>query len=130
MNRTKILIVDDDRNLSGMAKLFLEKIAHYQVEVVNDSRLAIAKARAFRPDAMLLDVQMPGIDGGDLAAELRADSLLGHIPMMFFTGLLAQSEAGGHEVMRGGIRYLAKPLNPKVLMNALTRLLSSAPVPS
>ncbi len=130
MNPTKILIVDDDRTISRMAKLFLEKIAHYQVQVVNDSAVALPVARSFRPDAILVDIEMPGKDGGDVAAEVRADPLLRHIPMMFFTGLLSQAEAGQHEVMRGGVRYLAKPLSPNVLVAALTRLLASVPAPT
>jgi CheY-like chemotaxis protein len=130
MNKIKILVVDDDPSISRMAKLFLEKIAHYQVEVINNSLLAIPKAHTFRPDAILLDVEMPGIDGGDLAAAIQADPLLRHTPTMFLTGLLPHSEAGNHEVESGGMRFLAKPLNPKALVDALTRLLASAPAPS
>jgi len=128
MKPKKILIVDDNRSLSGMVKLFLERIAHYQVEVVNDSQLAIASAQKFRPDAIILDIEMPGKDGGDVAAEMNADPLLRHIPRMFFTGLIPHSQAGKHEVICGGMPCLAKPLNPAALVDAVTRLLASAPL--
>ena len=83
----------------------------------------------FHPDAMLLDVDMPGKDGGQLAAEVGAHPALRHIPIMFLTGLLPHEEAGRHEVMRGGVPFLAKPLDPNALVDALRRLLASARVP-
>jgi two-component system, cell cycle response regulator len=130
MYQRKILIVDDDSNLCRMTKLFLEKIGHYQVEALTDSTLAIPRARTFRPDAMLLDIEMPGKDGADLAAEMEADPALRHIPIMFLTGLVPQSDAGKHEVICGGRPFLAKPMNPTVLINAVGRLLGSAKLAS
>ena len=116
--------MDDDCGLSGVAKLFLEKIAHYNVEVVNDPCLAVSRAQEFHPDAMLFDVDMPGKDGGELAAEMGAHPTLRNIPILFFTGLLPHEEAGKHEVIRGGMPFLAKPLNPNALVSALRRVLA------
>jgi CheY-like chemotaxis protein len=124
MEKTKILVVDDDPKLSRLVKLFLEQTKQYQVCEENRSAHAIATARQFQPEAILLDVDMPGKDGGQLQLEIAADPHLGKLPVMFFTSLISPEEAGNHEVYRGGMPFLAKPVNPKALVQAVERLLT------
>jgi CheY-like chemotaxis protein len=119
----RILIVDDDPKITGSLKSFFEKIARFEVRIVNDSSLAVASARSFQPEAIILDVQMPGMDGGAVAAALRAEPILGEIPIIFCTGLLDAGEYGQKEIVRDGMRFLPKPISPTVLLEALHRLL-------
>jgi len=71
----------------------------------------LADARAFRPELILLDVMMPELDGGDVAAQLQADPLLRDIPIVFLTALVSNEETGGHEMVCGSMPYLAKPVD-------------------
>jgi two-component system, OmpR family, response regulator len=68
-------------------------------------------ARMFRPDLILLDVIMPVMDGGDVAARLRADPLLRDIPVVFLTALVSNEETDGHEMVSGAETFLAKPVD-------------------
>jgi CheY-like chemotaxis protein len=123
MEKTKILVVDDDPKLSRLVKLFLEKTKLYEVIEENRSSHALETARSVRPAAILLDVDMPGKDGGEVALELSGDPQLCRKPIMFFTSLISTAEAGKREVMRGGQPFLAKPVNPVALVEAVGRLL-------
>jgi CheY-like chemotaxis protein len=123
MEKTKILVVDDDPKLSRLVKLFLEKTKLYEVIEENRSSHAVETARSVRPAAILLDVDMPGKDGGEVARDLSKDPQLCAKPIMFFTSLISTAEAGKREVMRGGLPFLAKPVNPVALVEAVARLL-------
>jgi CheY-like chemotaxis protein len=76
MSKPRILIVDDDKNISKLMAILLEKTGRYQVRTENKSMAAYAVAQEFCPDLCLFDVDMPGKDGGTLARELRADPAL------------------------------------------------------
>lgn len=125
MEKLKIMVVDDDPKLSRLVKIFLEKTRLYTVLEENRSARAVTTAREYLPDALLLDVDMPGKDGGELAKELAADPALRQIPVMFFTSLVSAEEGGRREVYRGGMPFLAKPVNPTVLVGAVERLIAS-----
>jgi CheY-like chemotaxis protein len=71
--KRRILIVDDDQDSTHLIKILLEKISHYLVLEENDAAKAHESARDFRPDLILLDIMMPQIDGGDIAAQIDAD---------------------------------------------------------
>ncbi|HET9418198.1 MAG TPA: response regulator [Chthoniobacterales bacterium] len=127
MQKHKILIVDDDPKLSRLVKTILEKTNAYQVQEENRSSAALAAAKAFTPDLVLLDVDMPGKDGGDVARELQADSVLRQTPILFLTSLISHSEAGRGAVERGGMLFLAKPVDPALLIETIGRILKSEP---
>ena len=83
---------------------------------------ALETAREVNPNLILLDVSMPGYDGGDIAHKLSMDPQLNTTRIMFFTSLMSQAEAGHRAIERAGQRFLAKPLNPKVLVDEVDRL--------
>ena len=124
MTKSRILVVDDEPNLSGLVRFFLEKTQRFEVRVENRSSLALAAARDFRPDMILLDVDMPGKDGGEVAREIQADPGLRGVPILFFTSLISRGEAGQQEIVRGGNRFLAKPVDPKILIPVVDRILA------
>jgi len=126
MSKAKILVVDDDPKLSRLVKAYLENTRLFEVQEENRSSQAVATARAFQPNAILLDIDMPGKDGGQVAQELSADPTLAKTPVMFLTSLISGLEAGQYEIERGGKRYLAKPVNPSVLIRAVHRLLEGS----
>lgn len=124
MNKTRILVVDDDVNLSRLVGIMLEKTRLYEVKVENRSHSAFATAAAFKPDVVLLDVDMPGMDGGDVARQIRADASLKDTPIIFFTSLVSQAEGGQAMVKRGGENFLAKPIDASVLVRCLESVLN------
>jgi DNA-binding response OmpR family regulator len=122
MTKTRVFIVDDDVNLSRLSAMILENSGAYEVLTEKDSRRALAVARQFRPEIMLLDVDMPHKDGGEVAREMKTDPTLCNVPVLFLTGLLSKSEAGEHEIECGGMPFLAKPVMPEVLLNCVRKL--------
>src|SRR5258706_15639749 len=81
----KILVVDDEVTITRLLKLNLEKTGAYVVREENRGAKAYAAAREFKPDLILLDVMMPDLDGGEVAAQLQADPLMKGIPIIFLT---------------------------------------------
>lgn len=97
MGPKRILIIDDERPYTEMLKLNLEQVGKYVACEENDARRALSTARQFGPDLVLLDVMMPDIDGGDVAAMLAGDREFRDVPIIFLTALVA-----GEEVPSGG----------------------------
>ena len=122
MSKRRVLIVDDDVNLSRLAGMILESSGKYETMIVNESVRALPTALQFRPDVMLLDVDMPGKDGGDLAREAASDLRLRTIPILFLTGLVSHEEGGACPLKRGGMTFLAKPVEPALLLATVGRL--------
>ena len=115
-----ILIVDDDPKISAALEIRF-RAGGYRTLTAGDAARGLSRAVEERPDLILLDVSMPGYDRGDIANHLSLDPELSAMPIMFFTSLISQSEAGGRVVEKAGQRFLAKPLNPDVLVREVDR---------
>jgi DNA-binding response OmpR family regulator len=124
MNAAKIMIVDDDRPLSHLISRILVKSGRYITRVENNPRAAAKAAQEFRPDVFLLDVDMPGYDGGTLLAELRSNPLLASTPSAFLTSLISAKETQCKLTERGGDFYLAKTLDLPTLERGIHQLLA------
>jgi len=116
--KRRILIVDDDRDSTHLIKILLEKISHYLVLEENDAAKAHESARDFRPDLILLDIMMPQIDGGDIAAQIDADPGLQRPPIIFLTALVTKAEAKAGLHIQGH-PVLAKPIDIPELINRI-----------
>ena len=120
MSKTKVLIVDDDMAASRLLGLGLEKTGAFEVKVENSATQAFGRAREFRPNVILLDVCMPGADGGDVAFQIHDDPSLRSIPSIFLTSLIS-----GHEtskaVFRGGYESLSKPASLGKVIESIDR---------
>jgi CheY-like chemotaxis protein len=122
MGKTRVLIVDDDRNLSRLAGMILEGAGAYEVMIVNQSTRALQAALQFQPHVMLLDVDMPDKGGGDIAGEAAADPRLRDIPILFLTGVVSREEAATRQLESGGVKFLAKPIEPSLLLASVADL--------
>ena len=120
----KILIVDDESGFTRLMKLTLERTGDYRVMEVNDGTLAWLKAREFRPDLVLLDIVMPKIDGGDVAAQLKDDPSLKNVPIVFLTAIVSERETvpGG---LIGGFPFISKPVSLDALVHCIEANLAS-----
>ena len=119
----KILVVEDNElNL----KLFCDLLrAHgYAAEPVRDGREAIERARAFVPDLVVMDIQMPHISGLELIEQMKADDGLKQIPIMAVTAYAAK---GDEERIRdaGAEGYVSKPISVMKFVAAVAALLES-----
>ena len=119
MKKKKVLIIDDEAAFTNVVKLTLEGKENYEVCVENDPRQAIATARKFWPDIIVLDVVMPNLDGGEVHTQLMADPILKVIPIIFLTAIVRQKEVDEHKGMIGGSFYIAKPVSADGLVSAL-----------
>jgi CheY-like chemotaxis protein len=128
MSKRRVLVVDDDINLSRLSAAILEGSNRYEAMIVNDSTRAISAATQFKPDAMLLDVDMPGLSGGDVARYAAQNSQLRQIPVLFLTGLLTHDDTGNGAIESGGQQFLAKPVDPEALLACMDSLFSPGTV--
>ncbi len=112
MNSTRrILVVDDEPSVTRNLKLNLEADGDFKVHIENDANRTVPAARSFRPDLILLDVIMPGVDGGEAAARLESDPFLRQTPIIFLTAIVTNEETGGQEMVRGDHTFIAKPVD-------------------
>lgn len=121
----KILVVEDNElNL----KLFCDLLrAHgYEAEPVRDGREAVARARSFRPDLTIMDIQMPYISGLELIEQLKADEELKRTPIMAVTAYAAK---GDEQRIRdaGAEGYVSKPISLMRFIEAVRGLLAAVP---
>jgi response regulator RpfG family c-di-GMP phosphodiesterase len=115
---TRVLVVDDDPGLRALLRASFE-VAHIEVEEA-DGAAAAAKAMAIRrPDVIVLDVAMPGIDGITFCRNLKADPFTREIPVVLLTGDSVSAAAGE---AAGADAFLSKPFSPLALLAAIEGL--------
>ncbi|HEU4726892.1 MAG TPA: response regulator [Kofleriaceae bacterium] len=117
----RVLIVDDDASIRQICREVLE-IGGYQVRDAGSANAALAEARRFRPDMILLDVLMPGIDGYRCAEMIRSDPAIGMAPIMF---LSARSDTADKvRAFRSGAEdYMVKPFDADELLARVAKAL-------
>jgi two-component system, cell cycle response regulator DivK len=121
----KILIVEDN---ALNIKLFCDLLAAHghEPEAVTDSRHALEAARAFQPELVITDIQLPHVSGMELIRMLRADDKLSEVPIMAVT---AYSTTGDEERIRaaGAQAYVAKPISVMKFVATVDDLLAEKP---
>ena len=113
MNQTRVLIVDDNEMFVEMAE-FILTAAGYEVRTALDARLAMLQVPAFAPELILMDVQMPVMDGIQLTRQLKADPATQHIVIVAFTAYALKGDAP--KLQAAGFNgYIAKPVDVMTL---------------
>jgi len=110
----RILLADDNADMRDYVRRLLEQNG-YEVELVADGLSALSAARRRQPDLVLTDVMMPGLDGFGLLRELRADFLLGSVPVILLSAR-AGEEARIEGMHAGADDYLIKPFSARELL--------------
>lgn len=114
MNRrplAHILCADDDADMRMILGVALEAIGGWRVSLAGDGEQALAMARADRPDLILLDASMAGVDGPGALDKLRADPALADVPVIFVTGHAAPHQVAAFRAL-GALDVIAKPFDP------------------
>ena len=120
----KILIVEDNAANMKLACLLLENAGHTTLTAV-DAEIGLTLARSERPDLILMDIQLPGMDGLAATALLKRDPLTASIPVIALTAM-AMKEDREKTRAAGCDAYIAKPLRYKELFAAIDELLAKA----
>jgi CheY-like chemotaxis protein len=116
-----VLVIDDDPGARALMRRILER-EHYRVLLAEDGESGLALARAHRPDAIALDVVMPGMDGWAVLSTLKDDPALVEIPVVMTT-MLDDEHLG---LALGASEYLTKPIDRKRLSAVLERYVQRA----
>lgn len=122
MKPKRILIVDDEEDIREVAALSLETVAGYDVLSASSGRTALNLAAAEQPDAILLDVMMPDMDGPTTFQKLQAQPSTVHIPVVFLTAKVQPSERARFAEL-GAAAVLSKPFDPLTLASELANAL-------
>jgi two-component system alkaline phosphatase synthesis response regulator PhoP len=118
---TKVLVIDDEAPIRLLCRVNLEAEGMQVIEAP-DGPSGVAKAREERPDVILLDVMMPGLDGWRVAEQLFEDDRTLAIPIIFLTARAEfRDRARGLDI--GGVDYVTKPFNPLELAPLVQSLL-------
>ena len=124
----RILHVEDEADIRTIAKLTLEALGGFEVESCESGADAIRRVAAFKPDLILLDVMMPGMDGPMTLNELRKLPEGARTPAIFMT-----AKAQSHEIAKfrelGAIDVVTKPFDPQTLCDHLRDIWRSAEEP-
>jgi CheY-like chemotaxis protein len=120
MNR-KILLVEDNPQNRYLAMFLLER-SGYIVAAAVDGRAAIDMAVDLRPDAVLLDIQLPGMDGYAVARELRSIPALEHTPIIAVTSYAMPGDRD-KALAAGCVGYIEKPIDPEGFVAEVERYL-------
>lgn len=120
----RVLIVDDDAAVRLVCAVNLEAEGLRVVEAA-DGLEGLEKARCQRPDLVLTDVTMPGLDGFQLAETLREDERTRPIPLIFLSGEVGHANAQRARAL-GALAYLTKPFDPGALAEFVVRELAAA----
>jgi two-component system OmpR family response regulator len=120
-----VLYVDDDPDICDVVRATLSLIAGLEVNTACSGEQAIDLAYDLRPDLILMDVMMPGLDGPSTLKRMRDGSLIADIPVIFMTAKVLPTEVA-HFLQLGAIGVIGKPFDPLKLGDDLSALWNSA----
>lgn len=118
-----ILCIDDEESILEVTKLCLETVGQYTVTACSNGEEGIAKAKEIKPDLIMIDVMMPGIDGPSTLNRLKSMSETTNIPVIFMTARVQGNEIEEYKGM-GAIGVIAKPFDPMTLSEEVERMWS------
>ncbi|MGB7443600.1 MAG: response regulator [Coleofasciculaceae cyanobacterium] len=123
MATKQVLVIDDEDGVREIIKLCLEAVAGWEVLTATSGLEGLVMAEAERPDAILLDVMMPGLDGSTTFKKLRANPATKDIPVILLTAKVRASEQKQFANLDvAGV--ITKPFNPEELVGQIQRMLS------
>ncbi len=121
INPARILVVDDEPNIV-VAIEFLMQQQGFETDTAYDGQEALAKAKQFRPDLIILDVMMPKADGFEVAHAVRRESDLEGVKIVFLTAKgTSRDKVNGYDA--GGDVYLTKPFDNDELLEMISEML-------
>ncbi len=121
MTKKRVLLVDDEKSFTNLLKLNLEETGNYEVRVENWAEDSIPAAREFKPDIILLDIIMPRMPGGNVAALLKADPDTKDIPVVFLTAAVRKQQVEENEGIICDLPCIAKPASVEEVIQMIQK---------
>ena len=118
-----ILVVDDEPDIVRVVSRIMQS-CEYTVQTAHDGPEALEKARAERPDVIILDLNLPGMNGFEVMKRLRADEETRAIPIVMMTAAYVSIEDARRGNDSGADEYVVKPFLREVLVHNVQRLLN------
>ena len=120
-NIKTILIIDDEYRIREVTKMILEMMTGWTVLTANSGYEGIAVAQSDQPDAIILDMMMPDLDGTQTLAKLQGDSATQSIPVLLITAKAMPMEE--NQLSNGVKAIIEKPFDPLQLPNLIAKVL-------
>lgn len=122
MNDKRILLIDDEETIQEVVQMGIEIETGWQVAIASSGLEGIAAAANQQPDAILLDVMMPDLDGISTLSQLKANAKTQSIPVIFLT---AKTQAADKTLFQslGVVGVITKPFNSMTLASRIARML-------
>jgi len=108
MDKKKVLIIDDEENFCKLVKKNIEQAGEFVVYIAINGEDGVKLARRIKPNLILLDIIMPGMDGTDVAALIKNDKDIKDTPIVFLTAIVREEEADSQASPTMGYSLLAK----------------------
>ena len=122
----RVCYVEDDEDIQRIVRVSLERIGKMTVEVVSDPMVAIGAITAFKPDLVMLDWMMPGMDGPTLFRRMKQQPETSALPVVFITAKATQRDMD-ELIALGAAGAISKPFSPKDLPEQLRAIWSKLP---
>jgi DNA-binding response OmpR family regulator len=123
-----VLVVDDEPEIVKMVQKIMEARGH-KVSIARDGVEALEVARRERPDVMILDLNLPKVDGFEVCKQLKTDGATKHIPIVMLTAAYVTMEDADRGVHVGADEYVVKPFLREVLVHNVERLIAASAGP-
>ena len=125
----RIMMVEDEPDIQAIARIALETVGGLTVEMCSSGREALEKAPAYKPELILMDVMMPGMDGPSTLKELRVRPDTKAIPVIFMTAKVQPQEVANFKMI-GALGVIAKPFDPMTLAATVRSIWEKAHAPA
>jgi CheY-like chemotaxis protein len=123
MTTKTILLIDDEPNLAEVISICLSSFKGWNVKVANSGKIGLSIVQTVQPDAILLDVMMPEMDGLAVYQALQKNPATQNIPVIFLTAKVQASDLKKFAEL-GVVGTIAKPFEPLVIADQITQLLN------
>jgi len=122
----RVCYVEDDEDIQRIVRMSLERVGKMTVEIVGDPMVAVDAIIRFKPDLVMLDWMMPGMDGPTLFRKLKEEPQTKDLPVIFITAKATSAELQELRSL-GALGAISKPFAPKDLPDQLRALWNTAP---
>ena len=119
--KKKVLLVDDEPAFTRLLRMNLEKTGAYEVREEHVGSRALAAAKEFKPDIVLLDVVMPDIDGGTVVSQIRCSEELKNTQVVFLTAVVTKQEVSTNSGTLNSTPCIAKPVATEELIACIEK---------
>jgi CheY-like chemotaxis protein len=118
----KVLLIDDDEYICQVVQTCLQMFGNWQTEIARSGEEGLSSIAAAKPDAILLDMLMPSMDGFAVLKKLQADPQLADIPVVLLTARVDLTES--QKIAQLGVKgAIGKPFHPTKIVNEITKIL-------